>query len=108
MVSSYLSYSLVAFSAIFVIVDPLGVVPMFIAMTAQDTEEKRREMARRACLTGAALLATFALFGGLLFRFMGITLGAFKVAGGILLLLTALDMLRARVAPHPQLQGRAR
>ena len=92
----YLSYSLVALSAIFVVVDPLSAVPLFIAMTAGDSPEKRNAMARRACIAGAALLSVFALFGALIFKFMGITLGAFKFAGGILLLLTALDMLKAQ------------
>jgi len=95
-VKGYLSYSLVALSAIFVVVDPLSAVPLFIAMTAGDSPEKRSAMARRACIAGAALLSVFALFGALIFKFMGITLGAFKFAGGILLLLTALDMLKAQ------------
>ena len=95
---SYLSYSLVALSAIFVVVDPISVVPIFIAMTAGDTAEKRQRMALRASITGAALLTVFALFGAVIFKFMGVTLGAFKFAGGILLLLTALDMLRAQPA----------
>ena len=94
----YLSYCLVALSAIFVVVDPLSAVPMFIAMTAGDTPAKRREMALRACVAGAALLSVFALFGAVIFRFLGVTLGAFKFAGGILLLLTALDMLKAQVS----------
>ena len=92
----YLSYSLVALSAIFVIVDPISVVPIFVAMTAGDSAEKRRSMALRACVAGAVLLSVFALFGAFIFKFMGVTLGAFKVAGGILLLLTSLDMLKAQ------------
>jgi len=95
-VHGYLSYSLVALSAIFVVVDPISVVPLFVAMTAGDTSEKRHAMALRACLVGAGLLIVFALFGAVIFKFMGVTLGAFKVAGGILLLLTALDMLKAQ------------
>ncbi len=113
MFRTYFSYSLVALSAIFVVVDPLSVVPIFIAMTPGDTQQKRRAMALRACITGATLLTTFALFGALIFRFMGITLGAFKFAGGILLLLTALDMLRAqasrtRSSPEEQREGEAK
>ena len=94
----YLSYCLVALSAIFVVVDPLSAVPMFVAMTAGDSPQKRHEMALRACVAGAALLSVFALFGAVIFRFLGVTLGAFKFAGGILLLLTALDMLKAQVS----------
>ena len=94
----YLSLFIVCLSAVFFVVDPLGVVPLFIAMTANDSPEKTRSMAARACLTGAGLLIFFALFGGVMFKVMNISLSAFRVAGGILLLITALDMLKARTS----------
>ena len=87
---------LVAFPAVLFIVDPLGAVPLFLAMTSRDSAEKCRAMALRACVAGAGVLVFFALSGGVLFRVFGVTLPAFRVAGGLLLLLTALDMLRAR------------
>jgi multiple antibiotic resistance protein len=90
-----LSYGLVAFSAIFFVVDPIAVVPVFITITEGDSEDKRRAMALRACLITAAILITFMLCGGLIFQLFGLTLAAFKVAGGILLMMTALDMLRS-------------
>jgi multiple antibiotic resistance protein len=80
------------------IVDPLGVVPIFVAMTTTDTPEKCREMARNATLTATALLIFFSLFGAVIFKVFGVTLPAFRVAGGLLLMLTALDMLRAKPA----------
>jgi multiple antibiotic resistance protein len=112
-VTELLSFSVVALSAIFFVVDPPGVVPLFIAMTAGDAEDKRRHMARRASLVAFSLLAGFALFGGVLFKVFGITLGAFKVAGGLLLLVTSLDMLRARPSrtrssPDEQREGMAK
>lgn len=85
-----------AFPAVFLIVDPFGALPVFLAMTTRDSAEKTRAMALKACLAAALLMALFAVFGGVLFRFFGLTLSAFKVAGGLLLLITALDMLRAR------------
>jgi multiple antibiotic resistance protein len=91
-----LSFGLVAFSAIFFIVDPFAVVPIFIVMTARDTEEKRREMAKRACLISAGILIFFTFGGSVLFKLLGVTMAAFKIAGGILLLLTSLDMLQSR------------
>ena len=94
--SDAVSSALVAFSAIFFVVDPVGVVPIFIAMTHGDSKEQLRDTARRASLVAAALLIFFALFGTFLFKFVGVTLSAFRVAGGIVLLITALDMLRAR------------
>ena len=94
--SNLLSFSLVALSAVFFVVDPLGVVPIFLAVTSGDSPEKMERTAFRASLTACALLVFFALFGTLIFKVAGISLGAFRVAGGILLLITGLDMLRAR------------
>lgn len=90
------SFAVVAFSAVFFIVDPFAVVPIFMAMTENDPPAKRRAMARRACFIAAAVLLFFTFGGGLLFKFLGVTLAAFKIAGGVLLLLTALDMLQSR------------
>lgn len=92
----YLTHFLVALSAVFFVVDPIGVVPIFLAITAGDSAEKIRRTALRACLVAGGLLLFFAVFGGLIFQVFGVSLAAFRVAGGILLLITALDMLRAR------------
>ncbi len=93
-----LSTFALALPAVLFIVDPIGVVPLFVAMTANDPPEKCRAMARRACLTATGVLSFFALFGTVVFQVFGVTLAAFRVAGGLLLMLTALDMLRAQ---HP-------
>ena len=85
-----------ALPAVLFIVDPIGVVPLFVAMTAKDSAQKCRAMALRACVTAGGILVFFALFGTLVFQVFGVTLAAFRVAGGLLLMLTALDMLRAR------------
>jgi len=90
---------LLALPAVLFIVDPIGVVPLFVAMTANDSADKCRAMARRATLTATGVLVFFALFGTLVFQVFGVTLAAFRVAGGLLLMLTALDMLRAQ-PPH--------
>lgn len=85
-----------ALPAVLFIVDPIGVVPVFVAMTGRDSPEKCRGMALRACFTATGVLSFFALFGGVIFKVFGVTLPAFRVAGGLLLMLTALDMLRAQ------------
>jgi multiple antibiotic resistance protein len=90
------SYLLLAFSSLFVIVDPIATVPAFLAMTPNDTPESRTRMARLACIVMGSVLIPFALFGQHLFHFLGITLPAFQMAGSIVLLLIALDMLRAQ------------
>jgi multiple antibiotic resistance protein len=91
-----LSLSLVSLPAVFFVVDPVAAVPFFLAMTRDDSPEKRRETALRACVTAGLILAGFALAGGLIFRLLGISLGAFKIAGGVVLLLLALDMIRTQ------------
>jgi multiple antibiotic resistance protein len=91
-----LGFVLVAFPAILFVVDPFAAVPIFASITAGDPLQKRREIARRAALAAALILTLFALLGGLVFRLLGISLGAFKIAGGLMLLLMAIDMMRAQ------------
>lgn len=90
---------LLALPVVFSVVDPIGAVPIFLAVTARDSEAKVRETARRAALVSCALLAFFTVFGAAVFQMFGVTLPAFRVAGGLLLLLTAIDMLRAQPSP---------
>jgi multiple antibiotic resistance protein len=110
MIKEWLSFSLLSLSAIFFVVDPMGALPVFMAMTQDDPPEKRRDMAKRACIVAFVILTLFAVAGTVIFKVFGITLGAFKVAGGVLLLLTSIEMLRAqpqrtRVTPEEQLEG---
>jgi len=91
-----MSHLIIALPAVFFVVDPIGVVPLFVAMTARDSREKANSMALRASLAGAGILIFFTLFGGFVFKIFGVTLAAFRVAGGLLLILTALDMLRGK------------
>jgi multiple antibiotic resistance protein len=91
-----LSLSLVSLSAMFFVVDPLSAVPFFLAMTRNDDRAKRRETALRASVAAGVVLAVFSLGGELIFRVLGISMGAFKVAGGVVLLLLALDMIRTQ------------
>jgi multiple antibiotic resistance protein len=91
-----LGFILIAFPAILFVVDPFAALPIFATIAAGDPPEKRRAMAGRAALATAITLSLFAALGGLLFRVLGISLGAFKVAGGIMILLMALDMMRAQ------------
>ena len=84
------------FTSILFIVDPLIVIPSFLAMTQRDSIEMKRGHARRGAWTVAITLALFAAAGGLIFTLFGITIGAFKIAGGVLLGLNALDMVQAR------------
>jgi multiple antibiotic resistance protein len=89
-------YTMLAFGSLFVIVDPLAAVPAFLAMTPQDTPAQRRRMALLASGVMAGVLLAFALLGQWIFRLFGITMPALQVAASIVLLLIALDMLRAQ------------
>lgn len=94
-----IEYALLAISTLFVIVDPIAMVPAFLAMTPTDTPAQRIRVAKIASLTSAAVLLFFAWAGKLFFKLLGITLPAFQLAGAIVLLLVALDMLRAQSSP---------
>ncbi|HSD22050.1 MAG TPA: MarC family protein [Anaeromyxobacter sp.] len=91
-----LSLGLVSFSAIFFVVDPFSAVPFFLAMTREHTAEERRVTALRASVAAGLVLAVFAIAGAWVFKLLGISLGAFKIAGGVVLLLLALDMIRTQ------------
>lgn len=93
---SLVEYTLLALTSLFVIVDPIGAVPAFLAMTPEDTADARTRMARLACGVTAGVLLAFALAGKWLFQVFGITLPAFQIAASIVLLLIALDMLRGQ------------
>jgi multiple antibiotic resistance protein len=85
----------VSFTAVFFVVDPFAAVPIFLAITAGQTPEQRRRTAARAALAAWLTLTIFGVTGGILFRLLGISLGAFEIAGGLMLLLMAIDMMRA-------------
>jgi multiple antibiotic resistance protein len=92
----FLSDFLLVLTALFVVVDPIPVAPMFASMTAERPAADVRRIARRASIAGAGLLLFFMTFGGTLFRALRLDINAFRAAGGLLLLLTALDMLRGK------------
>ena len=87
---------LLIFTSILFIVDPFAVIPTFLAMTMRDAPPQRRVLARRGAWTCAITLIAFALGGSMIFKIFGITIGAFKIAGGVLIGLNALDMVQAR------------
>lgn len=95
-VTAILEFALLAVTSVFFLVDPFTVIPMFVAVTEDSSDSERRQVARRAAWTCAIVLCSFALAGSLIFKMFGITLPAFKIAGGIILLGIGLDMLQAR------------
>lgn len=84
------------FVVLFVVVDPIGLAPIFAALTHGSNEAYRQKMARRAILVSAALLIVFTLLGNQLLGWLGISIDAFRIAGGFLLFLLSIDMVFAR------------
>jgi multiple antibiotic resistance protein len=102
-----LQFAFVALTSIFFLVDPIAAIPTFLAMTGDQDSLQRRHMAKRAAWTCLVVLTGVAAAGKLIFRLFGITLPAFKIAGGVILLLIGLDMLRARRSQTKETPGDA-
>lgn len=91
-----LDFAVLSVGSLFVIVDPIGLVPVFLAMSARNSREERIRMAALASTVTFFILLAFAATGSWPFEVFGVTFPAFEIAGGIILLIIALDMLRAR------------
>jgi multiple antibiotic resistance protein len=98
-------FSVLALSSIFFLVDPFAAIPSFLAITAGADAERRKRMARKGALTCFIVLTSFAVGGQLIFRLFGITLPAFEIAGGLILLLIGLDMLQAKRSATQEAMG---
>ena len=85
-----------AFVTLFVVIDPIGVAPIFASVTPAESAARRRQIAIKGVVIAAVILLAFALGGHPLLTALGIGLPAFRIAGGLLLLLLAIDMVMAR------------
>ena len=92
--------ALTAFVTLFVIIDPIGLAPIFVALTQGMSVGERRLIAIRACLVGFGVLLLFGVAGERLLELVGIGMPAFRIAGGLLLFMTAVDMLFERRTPR--------
>ena len=101
------AFLITAFVTMFVVIDPIGLAPLFVALTQGMSDKARHRIARRATFIGVAILLAFAAFGEPLLSGIGISMPAFRVAGGILLFLTALEMLFERRTKRRQSQSEA-
>lgn len=90
------AFLITAFATLFVVIDPPGLIPLFIALTPDMERAQRRAICIRACIIAGAILTLFGLCGESVLKFIGISMPAFRIAGGLLLFLTALDMLFER------------
>ena len=99
MTSPLSEIAIYAFVTLFVVLDPPGMGPIFIGLTRGETPEFRRRMAIRGTIIAALLLLSFAFAGDFLMRALGVSIAAFRIAGGILLFVISFDMLFARESP---------
>jgi multiple antibiotic resistance protein len=87
------------FVTLFVITDTIGNAPIFVAITRNLTPRQRQRAALRAVLAAGALILGFAVFGEIVLRYLHVSLGSLSIAGGLLLMLVALEMLRGSDFP---------
>lgn len=87
------------FVTLFVITDPIGNAPVFVAITRSLEPRQRQTAATRATLAAGALILGFAVFGEVVLRYLHVSLGSLSIAGGLLLMLVALEMLRGSDFP---------
>lgn len=93
-----MSFFLLSFTSIFTLMNPFGLVPVFISMTSGMDKTHIRKIAMITCVTAALCLIFFALSGHFLFSFFNISINSLRVVGGILFLIMGYDMLQARIA----------
>lgn len=100
-----ISFAIIAVPSVFVIINPVLVTSMFITLTVNYTPEAKRAVIRKTTVTAFAVLLVFAICGTLIFKFFSITVGAFQIAGGIILFSVAMGMLHAatsRIKSSPE------
>ena len=90
---SALTFGAQAFVTLFVILDPPGATPIFLALTAGESEKRKRRMAWQGALISLLVIISFAIFGNLLLGYLNISFASLQGAGGLLLLITALGLL---------------
>ncbi len=101
-VHNAIAFALVAFPSLVVIINPVMVTSVFITLTANATPEAKRAIIRKTTLIAFIVLLVFAVSGTLIFKFFSITIGAFQIAGGIILFSVAMGMLHARTSRTKQ------
>ena len=99
------------FGVVFAIIDPFGYVPIFLAMTSSNSEEQRRYMLKKACVTAFLVLAISTFLGQQVLEFFGISIPALQISGGLLLLVISFEMLKVipvveKLTPFEENEGR--
>jgi len=95
--SQLIAFSLVVFTSFFTLLNPLGVMPVYMTMTASLSNAQRTKTAKKAVIVAFLTLVAFALSGDFLFKFFGISVNSFRMVGGIIFFQMGYDMLNARL-----------
>ena len=91
-----IEFFVLCFSSLFALINPIGIVPIFISITENYSKQERDKISAKSIIFAFAVLIIFALIGELIFSFYGITIHAFRIAGGILLFIISLDMVESK------------
>lgn len=92
-----LQYLVFCLSTLFAVINPLGITPIFVAMTEKYDSETRSKIAKKGIITGSMILIVFTLLGSIIFQFYGITVEAFQIMGGVVFFRSGMRMLDAKV-----------
>lgn len=92
-----ISFGLLCLTSFFTLINPMGILPIFLTMTANLDNAEKAKTARKATLAAFVTLIAFAFSGQLLFKFFGISVDAFRVVGGIIFFMVGMDMLQAKL-----------
>lgn len=95
--NEYFTFALLALTSFFTLINPLGVMPIYLTMTSELDQEMKRRTAKKATVVSFITLVLFSITGQLIFKFFGITIDSLKVVGGVIFFLMGQDMLQARL-----------
>lgn len=96
--NEYWSFGLLAVTSFFTLINPLGVMPIFMTITGDLSPEQRKKTARKATIVSFFTLVAFAFSGQVLFQFFGISVNSLKIVGGVIFFIMGQDMLQARLS----------
>lgn len=93
-----ISFIILSFSSLFTLINPIGITPILLSMTEDDNDSEYKTIIKKGILTAYIILTIFAIMGDLIFKFYGITIYAFMIAGGILFLRNSFDMIDSKIS----------
>lgn len=92
------SFILLTFSSLFTLINPIGITPILLSMTEDESDSEYQVIIKKGIITAYIILTIFAIMGDLIFKFYGITIYAFMIAGGILFLRNSFDMIDSKIS----------